>query len=264
MAKPSKRNKQPTRGSSKLRHQPPPQVDLDDDDDAGELAQDEQLTLFLRRPPLGAERVIVLAHTPSGERIVEDRSASEARGAPVQLANHTLARCERWARTDRRETRFRVEWRAGDRVLASHQWTCGEGGDPTALDGTAESILSQMQRHLENQNRATLEKDRVHLEHSAEQNGGWKELVQELRAELKVQRAENTELRERLRKAGDVDAEIALATATADLEAKGRTADILEHRALPLLQAMIMKQLQAQGVSGAATPAAESGNAPKQ
>lgn len=258
---PQPRKPRQTRASSKLRKAlAPPVTDLDD---ADQLAHDEQLALFLRRPPLGAERVVIVAHTSAGERVVEDRAASEARAAPVQLANATLARCERWARTEKRETRFRAEWRAGDRTLASHQWQAGEGGDPTALDGTAESIISQMQRHVE-------ARDRVHLEHQSEQNAGWRDLVNELRAEIRELRADNQVLREKRRKADDVETEMALARLQAEIESKGQTMDIVQHQLLPLVQAVAVEHMKKGGPlfgalgGGTAAPAAESGNTPKQ
>jgi hypothetical protein len=235
--------------------------DYDPDEDAaagGEtLSHDEQLTLFLRRPPIGAERVLVLAFTASGDHTMQDRSAAECRAAPVQLANTIMQLCERWARTEGRETRFRAQWQAGERTLASHQWRCGEG-DPTALDGTVESFMGQAQRHLEH-------RDRIHLEAYSEQNTGWKELVAELRGELKVLRAENQDLRERLRKANDVDAEIALATTESELARKGRMSDMLEHRVLPLLQHLALKAANGVAASGgeSATATAETRDTPK-
>jgi len=209
------------------------------------------LSMFLRRPPVGAERVMVFGLTQAGEVIVQDRSAAESRAAPVQLANSVLAICERWARTEGRETRFRAQWQAGDRVLASHQWKCGEG-DPTVLDGTVESLISQSQRHLEN-------KDRIHLEAYTDQNTGWRELLAAYREEMKVLRAENAELRKRNQKANDVEAEIALRSVDADIEAKGRTADLLEHRVLPMLQHLALKAvngLQPPAAAGSAAPPA--------
>lgn len=231
--------------------------DYDPEEDAAdggdELAHDEQLALFLRRPPAGAERVVVYAFTASGDHTMQDRSATEARTAPVQLANTIMQLCERWARTEGRETRFRAQWQAGERTLASHQWRCGEG-DPTALDGTVESFMGQAQRHLEH-------RDRIHLEAYADQNAGWKDLVAELRGEVKALRAENAELRERLRKANDVDAEIALATTESELARKGRMSDMLEHRVLPLLQHIALKAANAAQQPSAAPAAAA--DAPK-
>lgn len=227
-----KPRKPATPASSKL----PARKALDPDDydpEDGELSHDEQLTLFLRRPPAGAERVCIFAFTASGEQVMQDRSAAEARSAPVQLANTVMALSERWARTEGRETRFRAQWQAGERVLASHQWRCGEG-DPTALDGTVESFLSQAQRHLEH-------RERTNLEGYNDQKDGWRELISAYRDEVKALRADNEQLRKRLQRADDTDAELARMQAEAAIGQKERTADIIEHRLLPLMQHFALK-----------------------
>lgn len=226
--------------------------DYDDDDDddeepADEIATDHALALFLRRAPASADHWVCVAYTSSGEQIVQDRSTPEARARPVELANDTYAQCVRWATAEGRQTRFRCTWQAGDRVLAAHQWTCGEG-DPSALDGTVESLLSQQQRHAE-----TLH--RIHLEGYQLQNEAQKQLLASAMRRIDALEKDNELLRERLRKAGDVDADIAVQTVAADLEQRTRTADILEHKVLPVVQAVLMRRLAGMDAAPPAAPA---------
>lgn len=207
----------------------------DDDDDDGEIATDHALALFLRRPPTSADHWVCVAYTAAGEQVVQDRSALEARTRPVDLANETYAACQRWATAEGRKTRFRVTWQAADRVLASHQWTSGEG-DPSALDGTVESFLSQQQRHAETQHR-------LHHEGFSMVQDAWKQLLAASMKRIEALERDNETLRDRLRKAGDVEADIAVQQVAAELEQRNRTADILEHKVLPIAQALILRRL---------------------
>lgn len=191
------------------------------------LAMDEALALFLRRPPAAADRVIVLASTSAGEEIVQDRSAAEARSGAVELANDIMTVCERWARTEGRVTRFRGQWHAGDRVLASHQWQCGEGS-PTALDGTVDSFLQQQQRHAETQHR-------LHHEGFAMVQDSWKQLLSMAMRRIESLEKDLAEARDRLRKSNDVDAELAITATVADIEAKQGTRKLIEERVIPIL-----------------------------
>lgn len=210
----------------------------DNEDDAADSgpAQDHALSLFFRRPPAGADHVQVVALTTTGDHVLQDRSAAEAQRNPVGLANLVLESCTRWAATEGRTTKFRMLWLLGDRVLGSHQLACGDG-DPTALDGTVESLLTQSQRHNETTQR--IAHDGFQMVQEA-----WRELSQEQRKEIAALRAEVTELRDRLRKAGDVDAEIAISNAAAELEQRARTSEIFETKLLPIVQAMVLRQLQ--------------------
>lgn len=234
--------------------EPPSPADVDDDDD-DEIPSDEALAMFLRRPPLGADRFVVVATSHGGDQVVQDRPAAEARRAYVQMANATIAACERWAHAEGRECRFRAVWQQGDRALATHQWKAGSG-DPQALNGTVESFLSQVQRHLENREQLSHDNQSTQLE-------GWKILTAAQNKRIEALERDNAELRERLRRVDDVGSEIALEQARAELLQRGRTADILEQRILPIAQAYMIQQAQkatgavsaADGVGSTSAPA---------
>lgn len=179
--------------------------------------------------------MLVIAHTPNGDQIVEDRSASEITKDAARHANTVASSCERWAQTEGRQTRFRVTWQAGDRVLASHQLACGDG-DPTALDGTVDSFLSQQQRHSEVQHR-------LHHEGFSMVQDAWKQLLAGSMKRIEALERDNESLRDRLRKAGDVEAEILTAQVAADLEQRVRTTEIVESRLLPIIQQLVVRHL---------------------
>ena len=235
---PPQRRPPPTRDSSKsparaARKTPrltaPPLDDDDDDDDdddaASEIATDRALALFLRRPPAVADHWVCAAYTAAGEQIVQDRSTAETRARPVELANDTFAACQRWAASEGRQTRFRIMWMASDRVLASHQWTCGDG-DPSALDGTVESFLSQQQRHSETNHRLHLEGFQLVAE-------AQRTLLASAMRRIDSLESKNELLREKLRKANDVDADIAVQQVAADLESRVRATDSSSTRFCP-------------------------------
>jgi hypothetical protein len=213
-----------------------------------ELAIDEALTLFLRRPPHEADRLIITAHgSASPQSIVQDVAASDVREAG-NFANAVIGLCERWAVAEGRETRFLACWTiGGQRVLASYQWACGDGRPP--LDGTGVSLLAQQQQHAEVQHRLYHEGYSLVTE-------GWKALLQTFQTRILALEKENHELRDRLHKAGDVDAEIAIQSAAADLETRARTSALLEERLLPIVEAFAVKALQERAGLGAAAAAA--------
>lgn len=219
------------------------------------MPSDEALTLFLKRAPLGADRFVVTAMSHAGEHVVQDRTAKEAIRAHVMMANSTIMACDRWAHSEGRECRFRATWQQGERVLASHQWRAGQG-DPQALNGTVESFLSQVQRHLENREQNTYETQSTQLE-------AWKTLSGAQNRRIEALEKENDHLRERLRRVDDVSSELAIEHAKADIESRGRTVDILENRVLPIVQAYVAQQLQkelaANSGNGSGVAAASSG-----
>lgn len=243
----STRGKKPYQSSSRRRAQPssstkrkrvidPDELDeLDELDEPEPIALNHALTLFFRNPPGGADHMLVLAHTANGDQIVQDRSTSEIARDPATHANAVASACERWAQTEGRQTRFRVTWQAGDRVLASHQLACGEG-DPTALDGTVDSFLSQQQRHSEVQHR-------LHHEGFSMVQDAWKQLLSGAMKRIEALERDNENLRDRLRKAGDVEAEIMTAQVAADLEQRVRTTEIVESRLLPIVQQLVTRHL---------------------
>lgn len=201
---------------------------------ADRTSQDPSLTLFLRRPPSGADHVVVLACTTNGEQVVQDRDASEA-SRPGELADLILDGVSRWAAAEGKRTRFRLCWQVGDRVLASHQIVSGDG-DPGALDGSVNSFFMQNQRHAEQMHR---------IQHDGFEmvQGSWEKLQKATMVRIEALERDNQELRDRLRKAGDVEAEIAFSTVAADIEQRQRTTEILEARFMPIIQQLLMSRL---------------------
>lgn len=227
----------------------------DDDDDAGELDTDDALALFLRSPPLGADRLVVTALSPRGDETVQDRPAIECRGKHVQIASHMLAACARWANSEGRALRFRAAWHDGERALASFQWKAGT--DARDFDGTVESFLSQAQRHMENREQLSFERAQIELE-------SFKTLIGLQNKRIEALETDNQELRDRLRKLDDVSAELVTTQVQADIAARGRTADLLEKRVFPIAQALMLQAAQqaqqqaaAAATSGAGEAAAE-------
>lgn len=256
--------KLPSRNTSRRRRVVDPD-DLDDLDDAEPandnaleaISQDHQLTLFFRNPPGGADHVVVTAQSSTGDQIVEDRSTTEVAKDAARHANAVANGCARWAQTEGRQTRFRVTWCSGDRVLASHQLVYGDL-DPTTLDGTVESFLSQQQRHAEVGHR-------LHHEGFSMVQDAWKQLLAGSMKRIEALERDNEQLRERLRKAGDVEAEILTAQVAADLEHRMRTTDLVETRLFPIVQQLLMKQLGGGGTLPANENGAANGGAdPKQ
>jgi len=230
-----------TRGNSRSTpHLPPPESAAPEP-----LAIDEALALFLRRPPAGADRIVVLASSSAGEQLVQDRSVAEARAGAAQLANDMMTVCERWARTEGKTTRFRGQWQAGERVLGSYQWQCGEGS-PTELDGTVDSFLQQQQRHAETQ-------QRLHHEGFAMVQDSWKQLLSMAMRRIESLERDLAEARDRLRKSNDVDAELAITATVADIDAKQRTAKLIEERLIPMILPIAQQLLLRQGAAPAGT-----------
>lgn len=176
---------------------------------------------------------------------MQDLGASEVLAAPVAYANAVADLCERWAVAEGQQTRFLACWSVGARVLASHQWTCGDGRP--ALDGSSLSQIAQAQQHAEVQHR-------LHHEGQSLLTDGWKALLGLAMDRVKAVEKENAELRERLKRSDDVDATIAVSSAEADLETRARTAAILEERVLPIFEALATRALT-QHLSGATATA---------
>lgn len=196
---------------------------------------DRALTLFVRRPPTGADHIAVWATTMHGDQLIQDRLASEAREDPTGTANLILDSARQWATVEGRRTMFRILWQAGDRTLGAYQLACGTG-DSNQLDGSVNSFLSQQQRHAEVQHR--LQHQGFELAQDA-----WARLQSASMQRIEALEKDNAALRERLRKAGDIDAEIAFSTVAADLEQRARRTEIFEARVLPMVQQLIMAKL---------------------
>jgi hypothetical protein len=210
-----------------------------------ELPIDKALALFLRRPPSSADHWVATAFTSQGEIVIQDRTITETRSAAVELANETSEAARKWAESEGKELRFRCTWQASERVLASHQWRAGEG-DPTSLDGTVDSFLAQQQRHLETVMRMRQEDASMIQE-------GWSKLLQSSQRRIDALEKTVGELQDRLRKAGDVDAEVTMAQVAADIESRSRTTEILENRLGPIVQHLLARSLVAPAPAAAAS-----------
>lgn len=251
----AERRKPASKTTRGRRSSPAPAADDDDevDDQGDDQGEADGIELFIRSPPTAAERVVVVASTPKGDQIVQDRSLAEARRAPVQLALGIYSACNHWAVVEGRRTVFRATWMRGTAVLSAHQWALGDGRDPTALDGTVESFLVQQQRFAEAQNR-------LHLDSFEMVQESWQKLFSVLNKRMDTVEKDNDSLRERLRKVDEVAQDIAVAEA--DMERRGRTAEMFETKLLPLAQAYLVQQMQAKQQAAAVAAAAAGGGGP--
>lgn len=217
----------------------------DESESESELV-DDALLAFVLTPALGADHLLVHAYSPAGEPVViQDRQAAEAKRIPEPLAISITVACERWAATERRAVRFRAAWLRGDKLLASHTWECGSGTQQQALDGSVQSFLQQQQLFAQAQHK-------LHLEGFEMVQDGWAKLLGLQNKRIESLEKDNGELRDRLRKMDDVGSEIAIEQMRAEVEQRGRTADLLEKRILPIAQAIAAKHLQSGGDSAAA------------
>ena len=233
------------------------------DGSVAEPVDDDDLAEFLAAPPAAADMLHVLAVGPAGDGIVQVRTKKEVQADVDEICARITAACERWAASERRLVRFRASWLRGERLLATHTFEYGTAtSDAPVLDGTAQSFLVQMQH-------AQLARDKLFiesLESMARANeltqDSWKSLLNIANKRNDALESENDKLRDRLRKADDVGNEIAIESARADIEARGRTADILEKRLLPIAQAFAVQKLnEAAAAAGSAAPV--SGNEDK-
>ena len=247
MAKPQTQNsnsnhsssrKSVSRGSSQQTRTATQTNGSNDDDDDDDDPVDEDLCAFLEAPPAIADHVLVVAASPSGDAIVQDRTATEAkRGANALAAQITIA-CERWAQSERRIVRFRASWLKGDKVLATHAWECGEkSGGELQLDGSTASFLQQQQMFAQAQHK-------LHLEGFEMVQEGWQKLLTLQNKRIEALEKDNAELRDRLRKLDEVGSDLQVESMKAEIEARGRTADLIEKRVLPIVQAVAIKHLQ--------------------
>jgi regulator of replication initiation timing len=216
----------------------------DDSNDDDSDPSDEELSEFLAAPPTAADVLHVFAASPSGDAIVQTRQRKEVLGDVDGMAERITKACERWASSERRLVRFRASWQRGERILATHTFEYGEAvSNAPMLDGSAQSFLVQMQH-------AQLERDKLFiesLEAVQRQNeittDSWKSLLNIANKRNEALESENDKLRERLRKADDVGSEIAIEAARAEIEARGRTADLIEKRLMPIAQALVVQKL---------------------
>jgi len=212
----------------------------------------DDLHAFLSDPPAVADHVLVVAASPSGDAIVQDRTATECKRNPDAIAAATTIACEHWAHSERRIVRFRAVWMRGEKVLATHAWECGESsGDKQQLDGSVSSFLQQQQLFAQAQHK-------LHLEGFEMVQEGWQKLLTLQNKRIEALERDNQELRDKLRKLDDVSSEIASEQIRAEIASRSRTVDLLESRVLPIVQAVAAKHLQAQ--NSAPAPAAVPSN----
>lgn len=198
----------------------------------------------------------VTAASPNGDQIVQVRARKEVLSDPDGIASGITMACERWATSERRQVRFRAAWLRGERIVATHTFEHGKGDkDHPLLDGSAQSFLVQQQH-------AQLARDKLHLEGLEVMQEGWKSLLDIANRRNVALEKENEMLRERLRKLEDSGAEMQIEQQRAELEQRGRTADLLETRVLPLVQHLVLKQLEP--AAGAVVPSKDQNSDNKQ
>jgi hypothetical protein len=222
----------------------------DDSHESDETATDEALAEFLAAPPANADHVQVIAVMPSGDAVVQLRQRAEVLRDPDAIANAVTKACDRWALAERRIVRFRANWARGDRTLATHAFEHGAPSDqPPELNGSVQSFLSQQQLFAQAQHK-------LHLEGFEMVQESWKSLLTLQNKRIEALERDNAELRDRLRKVDDVGNELAIESARAEIEQRGRTADLIEKRLLPIAQAVVAQKLQesAAALSGHGKP----------
>jgi hypothetical protein len=231
--KPSARALQPIASTRGARRDEPDESEPD----LTELV-DEALLSFVMTPALGSTNLLVLALSPTGDAVIQDRQVAEARRIPEQLAISIEQACERHAEAERRACRFKAAWMRGDKTLATYAWECGSSQrQQVDLDGSALSFLQQQQLFAQAQHK-------LHLEGFEMVQEGWAKLLQLQNKRIEALERDNAELRDRLRKLDDVGSELAIEQMRVETEQRGRTADLLEKRVLPIVQAFAVKQLQ--------------------
>lgn len=237
MSKASPRKKQP----AARRTLPPPAASIagatHEDEDASELVEDAALLSFVSTPALGADHLLVLALNPSGDAVIQNRQAQEARRIPEELTLSIAASCERHAAIEKRAVRFRASWMRNDKTLATYAWECGSGKAERELDGTVQSFLIDQQSNAREMHKLQIESFEMVQE-------GWKALHALQNKRIEALERENGELRDRLRKLDDVQTELAIEQMRVDLEQRGKTVDMVEKRLLPIVQAFAVKKLQ--------------------
>lgn len=226
-----------------------------EDSDASESSEpilDEALLAFISTPALGADHLLVLALSPAGDAVIQNRQATEARRIPEPLAISIAASCERHAAIERRAVRFRAAWMRNDKTLATYAWECGSGKAERELDGTVQSFLIDQQSNAREMHKLQIESFEMVQE-------GWKALHALQNKRIESLERENSELRDRLRKLDDVSTEIAIEQMRADLEQRGKTVDLVEKRVLPIVQAFAVRKLQEQSAAPAGNSKTEHG-----
>lgn len=165
-------------------------------------AEAQRFSMFLRGAPADATRCVVLAYGVSDIVLVDiPRDAVEREGVE-RIAMLTLDAAREYAESERRECRFAAQWRTehGD-VRATHSWRAGTSPGLT-LDGSDDSLVVQMQGHVERLVVAVLDDGLANL------TKAWKETLSESSTEKRAWQnrcvnleRENAELRAKLERA---------------------------------------------------------------
>ena len=212
--------------------------DESDDDDVTEAESvDEALLSFIETPAMGATTLLVQAMSATGDTTIQDRQVAEAKRIPEALAISITTACERFAAAERRAVRFRAAWMRNDKTLATYSFECGTSTPQKAeLDGSVQSFLQQQQLFAQAQHK-------LHLEGFEMVQDGWAKLLSLQNKRIESLERDNAELRDRMRKLDDVGSEIAIEQMRAEVEQRGRTADLIEKRLIPLAQSFALSKI---------------------
>lgn len=222
---------------------------------ATEATADDSLIVFVGAPPANADRLVVIASGAAGEQLLQDRTAAECKREPHFVAEQISVACERWAIVEGRLVRFRASWMRGEKSCATHAWQAGSNeDDQQVLDGSVMSVLVQLQRVFDAQAQSIVNERKLSLEKDEMVKDSWQLLFSVQNQRITALEKDNDGLRDRLRKLDDVGTELALENARADIEQRGRTADLLEKRVLPIAQAFLAQKMQETAASVTATP----------
>jgi hypothetical protein len=200
-------------------------------------ALDAGLELFLRRPPLAADHLVVTMVGFDRLDVVADTSKSEVLELGAELADQLILSTKSLALNERKECRFRATWQQSDRVLGSYAWRAGEPDIAPELDGSMQSMLAQNQRHLETLMRAVGDESARIQRASESKDKAYEKRIAGLEDLVARQADEIRRLRENT---GDGD--LAREELAAHLESKARTQEIFLQRLLPIAEALLLKQ----------------------
>lgn len=207
----------------------------------------ESLAAFLDAPPRFADRVSVGAWYGHDAPLVPIQTRAREEVDAAELAAAIVRQCARW--DTRRRMRFEIRWLRDEHVLASliQEYGADRSGG-VELDGSVRSFLAQQQSNSQAQHK-------LHLEGFEMVQEGWRSLLSLQNKRIEGLEKDNAELREKLRKADDVGSEIAIESARAEIEARGRTADILEKRLLPIAEAIAVQKIREMAGAASQQPA---------
>jgi hypothetical protein len=218
----------------------------DEDLEAADLV-DEALLSFVMTPAMGATTLLVeaLSATAGDSETIQDRQVAEAKRIPEKLAISIGIACERYAAAERRAVRFRAAWMRGEKTLATYAWQVGTSAPAQAeLNGSVQSFLQQQQLFAQAQHK-------LHLEGFEMVQDGWAKLLSLQNKRIEALERDNAELRDRMRKLDDVGSELAIEQMRLDTEQRGRTADLIEKRLLPIAQTFALSKIEAAARSSA-------------